>query len=75
LFNDKFEECGWWGPRPRALQRWVIEEGLQLQKDVRYKEIRTFYARDRGVTTIREIVEMLEQCCIKGPRRAVPATH
>ena len=75
LFNDKFEECGWWGPRPRALQRWVIEEGLQLQKDVRYKEIRTFYARDRGVTTIREIVEMLEQCCVKGPRRAVPATH
>jgi hypothetical protein len=53
----------------------VIEEGLQLQKDVRYKEIRTFYARDRGVTTIREIVEMLEQCCMKGPRRAVPATH
>ena len=75
LFNDKFEECGWWGPRPRALQRWVIDEGLQLPKDVRYREIRTFYARDRGLTSIRELVEMLEECCVKGPRRAAPATH
>ena len=67
LFNEKFEECGWWGPRPRALQKWVIDEGLQLPKDVRYREIRTFYARDRGVTTVRELVEMLEECCARGP--------
>lgn len=67
LLNDKFQECGWWGPRPRALQKWVVESGMQLPKDVRYKEIRTFYARDRGVTTVRELVEMLEECCAKGP--------
>src|SRR4051812_13347877 len=67
LLNDKFQECGWWGPRPRELQTWVIENGMQLPKDVRYKEIRTFYARDRGLTTMHEIVEMLEQCCVRGP--------
>ncbi len=67
LLNDNFQECGWWGPRPFALQKWVVESGMQLPKDVRYKEIRTFYARDRGVTTVREIVEMLEECCAKGP--------
>src|SRR2546423_6120004 len=67
LFNDKFEECGWWGPRPRALQQWVIEEGLQLPKDVRYRQIRTFYERERSVTTVREIVEMLEEGFVKGP--------
>ncbi len=67
LLNDKFQECGWWGPRPRELQRWVIETGMQLPKDARYKEIRTFYARDRGQTTMREIVEMLEECCVRGP--------
>ena len=67
LLNDKFQECGWWGPRPRALQQWVVDSGMQLPKDVRYKEIRTFYARDRGVTTMREITEMLEECCVKGP--------
>src|SRR5690242_1238435 len=39
LLNDKFQECGWWGPRPRSLQQWVVESGMQLPKDVRYKEI------------------------------------
>ncbi|HEY4734653.1 MAG: thioredoxin family protein [Gemmatimonadaceae bacterium] len=67
LLNPKFEECGWWGPRPRALQKWVMEEGKSLTKEDRYKQIRTFYARDRGLTTMLEIVEMLEECCVRGP--------
>ena len=65
LLNKKFEECGWWGPRPRALQKWVTEKGMLLPKDERYREIRTFYARDRGLTTMEEIVSMLEECCRK----------
>ena len=73
LLNPKFQECGWWGPRPRELQKWVIEKGLKLPKDERYKELRTFYARDHGLTTMSEIVEMLEHCCVRGPI-AVPAT-
>ena len=67
LLNQKFQECGWWGPRPRALQQWVIEKGLALPKEERYREIRTFYARDKGLTTLSEIVAMLEECCIRGP--------
>jgi hypothetical protein len=72
LLNKKFEECGWWGPRPRALQKWVVETGMKLPKDQRYKEIRTFYARDRGLTTMEEIVAMLEACCVASttPRTA-----
>jgi hypothetical protein len=66
LLNEKFQECGWWGPRPFALQKWVREEGMTLPKEDRYHEIRTFYARDRGLTTMREIVEMLEDCCVRG---------
>jgi hypothetical protein len=71
LLNQKYQECGWWGPRPRELQKWVIEKGLSLPKDERYKEVRTFYARDRGLSTMREIVGMLEHCCVRGP---VPAS-
>ena len=67
LLDQKYQECGWWGPRPRALQKWVIEKGMSLPKDERYKEVRTFYARDHGLTTMHEIVEMLEQCCRKSP--------
>jgi len=72
LLDQKYQECGWWGPRPRELQKWVVEKGMQLPKEERYKEVRTFYARDHGLTTMRELVEMLEQCCRKGPRPAGP---
>jgi hypothetical protein len=71
LLNPKFEECGWWGPRPRELQKWVVDKGMSLPKDERYKEIRTFYARDRGLTTMREIVQMLEECCVRRPARPI----
>ncbi len=67
LLNQKFQECGWWGPRPRELQKWVMEKGMLLPKDVLYREVRTFYARDHGLTTMRELVEMLEACCRKIP--------
>ncbi|HEY1951589.1 MAG TPA: thioredoxin family protein [Gemmatimonadaceae bacterium] len=70
LLNPKYQECGWWGPRPRELQKWVIEKGLSLSKEEKYKEVRTFYARDRGLSTMREIVDMLEHCCARGPIQA-----
>lgn len=73
LLNDRFHECGWWGPRPFALQRWVMEKGMALDKSERYREIRTFYARDRGATTIEEIVSMLEACCRKHGEARSPA--
>ena len=63
LLNKKYEECGWWGPRPRELQKWVVEKGMKLPKEERYREVRTFYARDHGLSTMRELVEMLEHCC------------
>jgi hypothetical protein len=68
LLDEDFRECGWWGPRPHALQRWVKEEGLTLPKEERYHAIRTFYARDRGVTTMNEIVGMLEECCVRASK-------
>jgi hypothetical protein len=51
-----------------------MEKGMQLPKDERYKEIRTFYARDHGLTTMRELVAMLEECSVRGPARASAAT-
>ena len=70
LLNDKFQECGWWGPRPTPLQKWVVEEGMLLPKEERYKEVRKFYARDRGLTTMHEIVGMLEKFCVNPARAA-----
>ena len=67
LLNQKYQECGWWGPRPSPLQKWVTEKGMELPKDERYREVRTFYARDHGLTTMNEIVGMLEERCVARP--------
>jgi len=59
--DDAYAERGWWGPRPTALQRWVSGQGQLLEKTMRYREARTWYARDRGRTTLEEVVSMLER--------------
>ncbi|MBA3673168.1 MAG: thioredoxin family protein [Gemmatimonadaceae bacterium] len=56
-----YVERGWWGPRPADLQQWVLTDGRSLNKDARYREIRRWYARDRGRTTILEVVALLER--------------
>jgi hypothetical protein len=43
------------------LQRWVLGPGHQLDKDARYKEVRAWYARDHGRTTLEEVVSLLER--------------
>lgn len=53
-------ETGWWGPRPSPLQQWVLSEGLTMEKPLRYKAVRTWYARDRGGTTVTELLSLLE---------------
>ena len=67
--DDSFEERGWWGPRPTVLQHWVSGQGQLLEKSARYREARIWYARDRGRTTLEEVVSMLERAVRVGPRR------
>jgi hypothetical protein len=62
VLDDRFEERDWWGPRPRALQEWFYTpEAQALGKDDRYRELRRWYARDRGRTTLHELTEMIER--------------
>jgi hypothetical protein len=60
LLDSDFVERGWWGPRPAQLQRWVVETGLTLSKEDRYREVRTWYARDHGRAVLSELLEMIE---------------
>jgi len=62
--DEAYEERGWWGPRPTVLQRWVSGQGQLLEKTARYREARTWYARDRGRTTLEEVVSMLERAAV-----------
>jgi hypothetical protein len=61
VLDEAYEERAWWGPRPTVLQRWVSGQGQLLEKTARYREARTWYARDRGRTTLEEVVSMLER--------------
>ena len=55
--DEEFREIGHWGPRPSALQKWVMEQlGHGRAKSEIYPEIRKWYARDRGETTVREVL-------------------
>jgi len=61
VLDELMEELGWWGPRPRALQQWVMEQrAAGMDKKTLYPEIRKWYARDKGETTIREILEIVQ---------------
>ena len=68
-FDEVFDERGWWGPRPTVLQHWVSGQGQLLEKTERYREARTWYARDQGRTTLEEVVSMLERAAARAPAR------
>ncbi len=61
VLDQEYREVGWWGSRPRELQEWVVTEGLALPPEQRYAEVRRWYARDGGRTTLEEVISLLER--------------
>ena len=61
LLDGDGHERAWWGPRPADLQAWVTSDEAQaLAKEERYKRARQWFARDKGRTTLNEVVTMME---------------
>ena len=60
LLDEADTEVAWWGPRPAELQAWVKGEGQRYGSGERYKHIRRWYARDRGQSTLEEVVALVE---------------
>jgi len=61
VLRPDWSVAGQWGPRPSELQQFVLREkqaALRPVGDI-YRDVRTWYARDRGETTIREILAVL----------------
>jgi thioredoxin family protein len=57
VLDRDFRELGHWGPRPHLLQQWVLEQRRQgTPKDQLYPEVRRWYARDGGESTLREVL-------------------
>jgi len=59
VYDEGFREVGWWGPRPSEIQAWVMGEGLAMPSPERYKAVRRWYAKDKGETTVRELLSLL----------------
>lgn len=53
--DDAFREVGHWGPRPTELQAWVMAHRA-MPSGERYREVRRWYAKDHGETTLREVL-------------------
>jgi len=63
VLDDRGVERGWWGPRPRALQAWVMSDAaLAMPKEERFREQRRWYTEDRGRAICSELVALLERC-------------
>jgi hypothetical protein len=71
VLDADYVERDWWGPRPSPLQQLVSTEWKAMEKPARNKEIRRWYAIDKGRTTLAEIVELLEQVAVGQPASAI----
>jgi len=58
VLDEHLNQLGHWGPRPCELQSWVTENRSIIPKAELYPQVRKWYARDRGETTLREVLEI-----------------
>lgn len=54
--DEEGRELGHWGPRPAVLQAWVMANRTLMPKAELYPKVRQWYARDRGESTVREVL-------------------
>jgi hypothetical protein len=65
--DEQFREIGHWGPRPALLQEWVMANRPTVPKAELYPRVRSWYARDRGETTLREVLATAGMPVTVGP--------
>ncbi|MGH7497310.1 MAG: thioredoxin family protein [Gemmatimonadales bacterium] len=54
--DENFRELGHWGPRPVVLQSWFVANRPTVPKAELYPKVRSWYAHDRGESTLREVL-------------------
>src|SRR5437016_13649778 len=70
VLDGQFREVGHWGSRPAQLQAWVMEARRTTPKEQLYPQIRRWYAKDKGESTLREILALLPERVSVAPGRA-----
>jgi hypothetical protein len=59
ILDEDFQEVAWWGPRPQPLQELFHAEIKHLPKEDQFPRVRAWFARDRGQTSLQEILSRL----------------
>jgi hypothetical protein len=59
ILDEDYQEVAWWGPRPKPLQELFLAEIKPLPQEERFPKVRAWFARDRGRTTMREILDLV----------------
>ena len=54
--DEELPRAGPLGPAPAELQAWVMANRPRVPKAELYPQVRQWYARDRGETTLREVL-------------------
>jgi hypothetical protein len=57
--DEALRELGHWGPRPAALQEWAVANKKTMPSPQRYAYARKWYAKDKGESTLRELLAAL----------------
>lgn len=65
LLDETYREVAWWGPRPAELQSWFRAEGVHIESAERYRQMRQWYARDRGRSTLEEVIGLIERAAYR----------
>lgn len=58
--DPEFRELGHWGPRPAVLQEWMLAHKKTMPTPQRYTYARGWYARDKGESTLRELLAAIQ---------------
>lgn len=63
VLDEDLEPVADWGPRPEELQEFVLDEKAEGDRPMAeiYRDAREWYARDGGETTLRELLDEIEE--------------
>jgi hypothetical protein len=68
VLDEAFHELGHWGPRPAELQRWLLGVRQTAPQDQLYPQARRWYAKDKGQSTMREVLALLRESSVISDR-------
>jgi hypothetical protein len=73
VLTEEMEELGHWGSRPAELQAFVVgERGQGRTSRAYFPEVRRWYAHDKGESTLREVLAVMERTSSPPPPAPSP---